>query len=361
MIEEAKLLQQTKSYFNGITTDQFLKRSKSLVEALTLQQSVKPVHKNDISEEYLDYDKYSRNYVKLRNAPLSDQDAQEEFSLGKNIQSFIEKLDASIEQKKIMMEHIQEIKNDAQTRGLSNDNTAALVSKYYKMLLDGPKEENDPGRRDINLGDIDDRRFRDFKVWGRVSIFAKEEIYKLHLEGWSIRNLSLRFGLLPERIKFIIWARQYFYEEVIPNVDLRTIRLGIEREMLYGHFFPFVDYGLDLVELSKREQGVSFHRYRWGELDANPPKEVQQKLEAIESKQTKKKYDIVTENFVGEGNRGYFVKSWIVYKNQGNSTVNKKFRAVVHHSHSNPQLLPDKVRSKLNKGPRIASKGYGFN
>lgn len=361
MIEEAKLLQQTKSYFNGISTDQFLKRSKSLVEAIRLQQSVKPVEKNDISEEYLDYDKYTRNFAKLRNAPIPDQDVQEEFSLGKNILSFIEKLDATVEQKRILMDHVEQIKADAQTRGLSSEVTASLISKYYKQLFDGPKEEGEMQRRDINLGDIEDKKFRDHKVWGRVSIFAREEIYKLHLEGWSIRDLSLRFGLLPERLKFIIWARQYFYEEVLPNVDLTTVRLGIEREMLYGHFFPFVDYGLDLKELAEREQGVNFVRYRWGELDANPPEAVKKRMEQIESKQTKKKYDIVTENFVGEGNKGYFVKSWLVHKNQGASTVNKKFRAVVHHSHTNPQLLPDKVRHKLNKGPRAASKGYGIN
>ena len=104
----------------------------------------------------------------------------------------------------------------------------------------------------------------------------------------------------------------------------------------------------------------SSQKYRTTELDANPPKHVQEKMDAVLAKQSKKKYDIVTENFIGKGPGGFYIKDWLVYKGHGSERVNKKFKMIVQHQ-DNPQLMPDKVRGKLNKGPRKASVGYGIH
>lgn len=40
---------------------------------------------------------------------------------------------------------------------------------------------------------------------GRVSPWAKEQIYRDYILGATIRDLSLKFGILPERVKAIIW------------------------------------------------------------------------------------------------------------------------------------------------------------
>jgi len=38
-----------------------------------------------------------------------------------------------------------------------------------------------------------------------MSPIAKEKIYRLYLKGTTIKDLSLKFGALPQRIKAIIY------------------------------------------------------------------------------------------------------------------------------------------------------------
>jgi transposase-like protein len=40
---------------------------------------------------------------------------------------------------------------------------------------------------------------------GRISPVAKEEIYRLYLKGTTIKELSLKFGILPQRVKAVIF------------------------------------------------------------------------------------------------------------------------------------------------------------
>jgi len=58
-----------------------------------------------------------------------------------------------------------------------------------------------------------DREKHLFKSWdsidkplnGRVSPFAKEKIYRMYHKGQTIKDLSLKFGVLPQRVKAIIY------------------------------------------------------------------------------------------------------------------------------------------------------------
>jgi len=360
-LEEAKFLAAADKHFKGIPKDEFLKRSKNLVDSIRLQQSWKPVSNTSISEDYLDYDKYRHNFAKLKDFEKNEQTATEEFSLGKNIVNFIRKLDSTVGNKKVMDDNIAVLREEAESRGYDPKKIEEIVQNAYNLMGGEQiiKEDTDE-KAEINLGDFDERKNKDYVVYGRVSPYAKEEIFRLYKEGWSIRDLSLRFGLLPERLKFIIWAKQYFYDEIMPNVSATTVRLALEREMLYSYYFPWVDYGLDLEDLAQRENGLLFTRFRWSEIDANPPKEVTEKMEEVLANKSKRKWDIVTEDFVGKGSKGYYIKSWIVNKGHGSERVNKKFKAVVQHSEKHPQFLPDKVRQKLKAGPRVASRGYGI-
>jgi hypothetical protein len=45
----------------------------------------------------------------------------------------------------------------------------------------------------------------DITYHGRLSPFAKEMIYRNYQKGATIKAMSLRFGVLPQRIKAIIW------------------------------------------------------------------------------------------------------------------------------------------------------------
>ncbi len=59
-------------------------------------------------------------------------------------------------------------------------------------------------------------------------------------------------------VKYIIheFNNRYYYDEILPRIDLQTVALGLEREKMYNEWFPFVDYGIDLEDLHDREKGI---------------------------------------------------------------------------------------------------------
>lgn len=88
---------------------------------------------------------------------------------------------------------------------------------------------------------------------GRVSPVAKEELYRLYLKGSNIKDLSLKYGILPQRVKAIIYQRHLYWTEVYPKLGETHLRMAMEREMLYATDFPFIDYGKDLRLMSEIE------------------------------------------------------------------------------------------------------------
>lgn len=40
---------------------------------------------------------------------------------------------------------------------------------------------------------------------GRMSPFAKELVYRNYLKGATVKDLSLKFGILPQRVKAIVY------------------------------------------------------------------------------------------------------------------------------------------------------------
>lgn len=356
--EAARYLVEGENHFRGITTDEFMNRSKKFMEAQITGQGWSPTYKPDISEGNLNYQKYNKNFVKMRDAVKTDDAHTEEFSLGTNMVNFIKNLDDNMQEKKIFKDINARIKDKIKNPLLA----AKKIEEHWQRAGCGLRAKllSRKKRNRINIGQAGLDKDHVRPIYGRVSPWAKEEIYKLHLDGWSVRDISVRYGLLPERVKFIIWAKQYFYDEVMPNVDLQTVELGLEREMIYSRHFPWMDYGKDLYIIAQREKGLHFQRFRVSEIDANPPKEIQEKMEKHLEGQGKRAYDVVTEGFIGHGNKGYYIKSLIVNSGHGSERVNKKFKMIVQHSKNNPQLIPDRARTKLNQGPRIASLGYGI-
>ena len=357
--EAARFMVEGENHFRGISTDEFMARSRKFMEAQINKQAWSPIKKPDISEGNLDYEKYSKNFVKVRDVAHTSVEAANEFSLGKNMVNFIKNLDDNMQEKQQMNSINQRI-----TEKIRNPAAAARrIEQYWQRAGTGANNlipHKLRGRKKIDMGDPERNVVPQRPVYGRVSPWAKEEIYKLHLEGWTIRDLSVRFGLLPERVKFIVWSKQYFYDEIFPRVDLATIELALEREMLYSVHFPWVDYGKDLYVISRREKGLFFQRYRLSEIDVNPPKEVQERMERVLENQTKRRYDIVTEGFHGHGGKGFYLKSWIVNKGHGSERVNRKFKMVIQHTRKNQQLIPDRARTRMGMGPRIAALGYGI-
>ena len=46
---------------------------------------------------------------------------------------------------------------------------------------------------------------------GRLSPKAKENIYQSYMEGWTVRDLALRYGIIPERVKSVIWLKKFIF------------------------------------------------------------------------------------------------------------------------------------------------------
>ncbi len=44
-----------------------------------------------------------------------------------------------------------------------------------------------------------------------LSSQVMNKIYDLYMQGWSIREISRRFGILPARAKFYVWTRARLY------------------------------------------------------------------------------------------------------------------------------------------------------
>lgn len=79
-----------------------------------------------------------------------------------------------------------------------------------------------------------------------MSSEAWDTIYQLYIQGWTVRDISKRFGILPARTKFMIWARARLYNEAVPRFGYRYLLYNYEMEeedvMIYGA----CDYGIDL-------------------------------------------------------------------------------------------------------------------
>jgi transposase-like protein len=60
-------------------------------------------------------------------------------------------------------------------------------------------------KRDAELKMARNMEMNDIQYNGRISPLAKEEIYRTYLKGTTIKELSLKFGILPQRVKAVIF------------------------------------------------------------------------------------------------------------------------------------------------------------
>ena len=82
-----------------------------------------------------------------------------------------------------------------------------------------------------------------------------------------MKNISERFGIIPERVKAIVWIKKNFYDEILPYLSLTTIRLALESEDIYGSQEGWKDYGLDLYKLIEREKGMHMKHFLFDTVD----------------------------------------------------------------------------------------------
>jgi len=103
---------------------------------------------------------------------------------------------------------------------------------------------------------------------GRMSPFGKEMVYRSYLKGATIKDLSLRFGILPQRVKAIVWQKHLYWEEVYPKLGEQHLRAALETEVIYAQRYPFCDYGTDLNLMAELDKGVRLQRLADSEGDS---------------------------------------------------------------------------------------------
>ena len=103
---------------------------------------------------------------------------------------------------------------------------------------------------------LSDWRHQNSNFRGRMSPMAKELLYKEYLKGSTVKNLSLQYGILPQRVRAIVYQKHLFWEEVYPRMGESHMRIAIEKEAMYAAKFPFVDYGADVELMAELEKGV---------------------------------------------------------------------------------------------------------
>lgn len=63
-----------------------------------------------------------------------------------------------------------------------------------------------------------------------LSTDAMNKIYDLYVQGWSVREISRRFGILPMRTKFVIWCRARLFNELLPKYGLKYLFMVMQTE-----------------------------------------------------------------------------------------------------------------------------------
>jgi Eukaryotic mitochondrial regulator protein len=155
---------------------------------------------------------------------------------------------------------------------LTNDNYADQTMKdrmaSMKFTQDHPDEIL---QREAEIKNARGLEQAEIQYNGRLSPLAREEIYRTYLKGTTIKELSLKFGILPQRVKAIIFQRHLYWNEVYPKLGETHLRMAFERELLYATDFPFVDYGKDLNLMAEIEKGIQLVKVARSDIDANPP------------------------------------------------------------------------------------------
>ena len=58
---------------------------------------------------------------------------------------------------------------------------------------------------------------------------AKEELYRSYLQGTRIKDLSLKYGILPQRVKAIVYQKHMYWEEVYPRLGETQLLAEVDK------------------------------------------------------------------------------------------------------------------------------------
>jgi len=194
---------------------------------------------------------------------------------------------------------------------------------------------------------------------GRLSPVAKENLYREYHKGMSVKDLSLKYGILQQRVKAIIYQKHLYWEEIYPKLGESHMRLAIEREAHYAADFPFVEYGVDLHVMAELEKGLKVERLSQTPYDTDPPPAEKERINRYMMRARPRRSDRIPIELVGKGPAAYLLQEWHHHKGKGAPRVSETFRRIAHtYGTKNDQALNPKIRRRMDSGGiRYASLG----
>jgi hypothetical protein len=319
-----------------------INKTKRLVRALKVNNTfdfVREKNVDAITNEYNNYSKFHQNYSYYKNNEKNAMIDPGSFNISNNLENYVHSLTPLGDYDETTASYIR----------VAEMNKKSVAAEMYQRAQEEIDEFSQKAAKDTNEI-YDDNE----KVMGRLSPHATETIYNLYRDGWTINDISFKFGILPERAKAIVWCKRYFYDEVVSNIDRTMWRLGIEKEIMYAVRFPFVDYGVDLSVMALFEKGISNIKFNSSPIDIDPPPEIIKLVHEKASKLKPPKFYTITRGTIGVGTKAYQLKDMV---GNGKLPLTEMFKKICFKADL-PHLFPKKVRENLNKGPRIASLGF---
>lgn len=232
-IREKLELQEAK-FFGVKSGAEFDKRSLKYMDAFRLDREVDLDSTNqELDNLYGRFDVYKNNYAEL----VSSNDAyadngfdksQEEF-FGGAIRKFIDGLGDNVLDKDYIVGSRAagstsgrdfEKPNTGNADDLTEDDKIRIRQEDFRNELEERtfmnKTHNDIQLENDGFMDYSNRYSSIDQL--RLSQQAKLSIYLMYLEGAKVKDICVRFGIVPQRAKIVIWMQQYFFECVgIPH------------------------------------------------------------------------------------------------------------------------------------------------
>lgn len=239
----------------------------------------------------------------------------------------------------------------------ARDNAHRSTEFEYEQMRD--KHEQDRLMLE-NCRDLDMlTAYSDANNRAMLSLPAKFEMHQNYQDGWSVRELSLKFGCHPARVKAVVWLVQNFLEDHMPRMRANEIFRLMDLEMSAEQFEP-VEYGVDLALLAEAEKGAVELRYGKKPLDHRPFYNPETGITAQEVEETLARQKGSREEFVVEKRHGdveaYWVKNWVKYRGKSALKVSSMFRMLVERSHYTGTFSTKRERLMKTQGPRAASR-----
>ena len=136
-----------------------------------------------------------------------------------------------------------------------------------------------------NTDDMLDTATGEDEQMGIMSTEAWNSIYNLYMQGWTVREISKRFGILPIRTKFIIWARARLYSEALPKFGAQYLLYTYHLEEEDAQELGVCDYGLDLDQLQVGDSYSEITAWMNDRVDAQrTPQQYTECLRRLEKK-----------------------------------------------------------------------------